>query len=295
MKPLIIASRESRLALIQAENVRDALSALHPGIHFEIKTYKTTGDIVQGITLDKIGGKGLFVKELEEALLRGDADLLVHSFKDVPMETSGQIPIVGVTKRQDERDVLVLPEGKKDWDKSLPVGTSSKRRSLQIKRLYPGIETLPVRGNVITRLRKLDRGDFGALVLAAAGLKRLGQESRISRYFSIEEMLPAACQGALALQARRDFDRSLLKGLHDEDTFYISIAERAFVSTLDGGCSSPVAAHAHLDGGMLKLRGLYVSPDETKLFFDTIEGEKEDAARLGEQLARRMKEGGCIL
>ncbi|NLV85808.1 MAG: hydroxymethylbilane synthase [Clostridiales bacterium] len=292
---MVIASRQSKLALIQAEQVRLALSALHPEISFEIKTYKTTGDMILNVTLDKIGGKGLFVKELESALLRGDADLLVHSFKDMPMETMGEIPVVGVTKRQDERDVLVLPKGQKDWDKTKPVGTSSKRRSLQLKRLYPEIETLPVRGNVITRLQKLDSGEFGALVLAAAGLKRLGLENRISRYFSVEEILPSACQGALALQARRDFDKSLLEGLHDEDTFYISMAERAFVSSLDGGCSSPVAAHAVIENSLIKLRGLYVSPDETKLFYDHIEGEKEKAAELGESLAQRMKEGGCVV
>ncbi len=292
---MVIASRQSKLALIQAEQVLLALSALHPEMTFEIKTYKTTGDMILNVTLDKIGGKGLFVKELESALLRGDADLLVHSFKDMPMETMAEIPVVGVTKRQDERDVLVLPKGQKDWDKTLPVGTSSKRRSLQLKRLYPEIETQPVRGNVITRLQKLDSGEFGALVLAAAGLKRLGLENRISRYFSVEEILPSACQGALALQARRDFDKSLLEGLHDEDTFYISIAERAFVSSLDGGCSSPVAAHAVIENGLIKLRGLYVSPDETRLFYDDIEGEKEKAAELGESLARRMKEGGCVV
>ena len=295
MKHMVIASRQSKLALIQAEQVLLALSALHPEMTFEIKTYKTTGDMILNVTLDKIGGKGLFVKELENALLRGDADLLVHSFKDMPMETMEEIPVVGVTKRQDERDVLVLPNGKKDWDKTQSVGTSSKRRSLQLKRLYPEIETLPVRGNVLTRLQKLDSGEFGALVLAAAGLKRLGLENRISRYFSVEEILPSACQGALALQARRDFDKSLLEGLHDEDTFYISMAERAFVSSLDGGCSSPVAAHAVIKNGLIKLRGLYVSPDETKLFYDDIEGQKEKAAELGESLAQRMKEGGCIV
>jgi hydroxymethylbilane synthase len=293
MKHLIIGSRESRLAVVQAELVRDSLSAIHPDMTFEIKTYKTTGDVILDRTLDQVGGKGLFTKELEAALLRGEVDLLVHSFKDVPMEVDACIPIVGVTAREDERDVLILPEGIETWNRAKPVGCSSKRRTLQLMRLHPDCMVSPVRGNVLTRLNRLDKGEFGALVLAAAGLKRLGMEYRITSYFSAEDMLPAACQGVLALQAKADFDRTLLKGVHHEDTYFTCLAERGFVRTLNGGCSSPVAAHAVLEGKKLVLTGLYVG-DHNELHTKTVSGEPEQAEELGISLAKNMKQSWCV-
>lgn len=195
MSKLIIGSRESRLAVVQAELVRDMLMRAHPGLEVEIKTYKTTGDMILDRTLDKVGGKGLFVKELEKALADGRVDILVHSCKDVPMEVDEKIPLVGAVKREDARDVLVLPEGAAELDLSRPFGCSSRRRAIQLLRLYTGCTVKPVRGNVLTRLEKLDRGEYGALVLAAAGIKRLGLEERISKYFDAGEIIPAACQG----------------------------------------------------------------------------------------------------
>jgi len=286
---LVIGSRESRLAVVQAELVRDRLLALHPGLDVEIRTWKTTGDVILDRTLDQAGGKGLFTKELEAALLRGEADLLVHSLKDVPMAVDPRIPLVGVSAREDERDVLVLPEGGAPRDGAKPIGCSSLRRSLQLQRLFPGCAVAPVRGNVLTRLRKLDEGQYGALCLAAAGLRRLGLESRVSRYFTADEMLPAACQGILALQARADFDRTVLTGLHDADAWDAALCERAFVRALDGGCSSPTAGHAVLRGDTIELTGLYVGPGgEARR--DRLSGPRREAERLGARLAARMRE-----
>jgi hydroxymethylbilane synthase len=288
---LVIGSRRSQLAVAQAELVRLRLCELHPEMDVEIKTYQTTGDQILDRRLSEAGGKGLFTKELELALMKGDADLLVHSFKDVPMEVDKRIPIVGVTAREDERDVLVLPEGARGFDESKPIGCSSLRRELQLKRLYPEAKVESVRGNVLTRLRKLDEGGYGALCLAAAGLKRLGLEGRIWRYFSVDEMLPAACQGILALQARAAFDRTLLRGLHDKDAWDEATAERAFVRELDGGCSSPIAAHAVLENNLLRLTGLNVWKDGS-LKFGTLDGSREWGRALGVELAEKMREGG---
>ena len=190
-----VGSRDSRLAVVQAEEVMRRLGEC------ELVTMKTTGDKILDRTLDKVGGKGLFVKELDRALAAGEVDLTVHSLKDVPMEQPDGLPLIAFPKRADARDALVLPEDG-SWDREKPIGCSSARRRVQLAQLFPGIEVKPVRGNVQTRLRRLDSGEYGALVLAAAGLHRLGLENRISRYFSPEEMLPAAGQGILAVQAR---------------------------------------------------------------------------------------------
>lgn len=290
MKQIRLGSRESRLAVIQAELVRDALQRVHPDWDVIIKTYKTMGDKILDRPLDKIGGKGLFTKELELALLSGEIDLIVHSLKDVPMQVDARIPIVGVMTREDERDALVLPKGENALDLGKLIGCSSKRRALQLRALYPGCMVAPVRGNVLTRLEKLDGGQFGALVLAAAGLKRLSLEGRITRLFSPEEMLPAACQGVLALQARAEFDRSVLLGVCDEQAHKLALAERSFVRMLDGGCSSPVAAHAVKAGEEVTLTGLYVEEDGETLHFDRITGPLREAEALGRTLAVSMKE-----
>lgn len=293
MNCIRLGSRESRLAVIQAEIVRDALLAAHPQMNVEIKTYKTTGDRILDRPLDEIGGKGLFTKELELALLAGEIDMIVHSYKDVPMEVDTRIPIVGVLPRGDARDALVLPAGADEIDIRKPIGCSSKRRALQLRALYPGCVVAPVRGNVITRLEKLDGGQFGALVLAAAGLTRLGLEARISRFFSPDEMLPAACQGILALQARAELDRSLLSGVCDEQAWLISVAERSFVRTLDGGCSSPVAAHGVVADGVLSLTGFDVEEAGETLRFERICGAPQDGETLGRMLALAMREARC--
>ena len=189
---IVIGSRESRLAVIQSQMVLDFIKAHHPALDVELLTMKTTGDIILDRTLDKVGGKGLFVKELDRALMDGRSDLSVHSLKDMPMEVPKELPLVAFSKREDPRDVLVLPKGVEKLDFSKPIGCSSQRRILQLKELFPEAEFQSVRGNVLTRLQKLDSGEYGALVLAAAGLKRLGLEDRISQYFEPEEIIPAA-------------------------------------------------------------------------------------------------------
>ena len=258
-----IGSRESRLAVIQSEMVMRAINQYHPEIETELVTMKTTGDLILDRTLDKIGGKGLFVKELDRALLDHRSDLSVHSLKDMPMEIQTELPIIGFSKREDPRDVLVFRKGERERDKSLPIGCSSQRRIIQLKEIFPDAKFQPVRGNVLTRLQKLDNGEYGALVLAAAGLKRLGMEERIGRYLEPEEVIPAAGQGILAMQGRRGEDYSYLNEFFDKNAEYAALCERAFVRTLDGGCSSPIAAYAVIDGENLTLTGLYY--EETKM------------------------------
>ncbi len=288
MKHIRIGSRESRLAVIQSEIVINAIHQWDPTIQTELVTMKTTGDVILDRTLDKIGGKGLFVKELDAALLDGRVDLTVHSSKDLPMETDPRLPLVAFSKRADPRDVLVLPENKDTIDFTKPIGCSSLRRQLQLRALFPEATVAPVRGNVLTRLQKLDSGEFSALVLAGAGLARLGLEHRISRYFSVEEILPAAGQGILAVQTREGVDTSCLGGFADEDGRDCLLAERAFVRTLDGGCSSPVAAFATVEGDTLTLKGMYVTPEET-LYFETISGPRDQGEALGAALAEEMR------
>lgn len=283
-----IGSRESRLAVIQSQLVMDAIAAAHPDVTLELVTMKTTGDKILDRTLEQIGGKGLFVRELDQALRDGRADFTVHSLKDMPMETPEDLPLAAFSGRADPRDCLVLPEGVTEWDRSKPVGCASKRRQLQLKALYPELIVLPVRGNVQTRLRKLDSGEYGALVLAAAGLKRLGLEGRIARYFEPTELLPAAGQGILAVQTRRGMDTAVLDAVRDEAGTCCALAERAFVRALGGGCTSPVAAYATVDGDTLTLTGLYVSSDETVVKKETRTGPKAQAEALGAALAREM-------
>lgn len=290
---LRIGSRESRLAVIQSRMVMEAIAKAEPAAELELVTMKTTGDKILDKTLDKIGGKGLFVRELDQALREGKVDFTVHSLKDMPMEVPEDLPLAAFSSREDPRDVLVLPEGVAELDPTKPIGCSSRRRQLQLKKLFPHVDIQPVRGNVQTRLAKLEAGQFSALVLAAAGLKRLGLENRISRYFGVEEILPAAGQGILVVQTRKGMNTDCLRLVHDEKTACCAKAERAFVRELNGGCSSPVAAHATVDGETLTLTGFYVSPDETIQRKGSIRGSVPDAETLGRTLARLLKEGEC--
>ncbi|MDY3225918.1 MAG: hydroxymethylbilane synthase [Candidatus Faecousia sp.] len=288
-----IGSRESRLAVIQSRMVMELIAQAEPAAQLELVTMKTTGDKILDKTLDKVGGKGLFVRELDQALRDGRVDFTVHSLKDMPMEVPEDLPLVAFSKREDPRDVLVLPEGVTELDRTKPIGCSSRRRQLQLKALLPDMEIAPVRGNVQTRLAKLEAGQFSALVLAAAGLKRLGLENRISRYFSTEEILPAAGQGILVVQSRVGTATDCLRLVQDETAACCAKAERAFVRALDGGCSSPVAAYAVAEGDTLTLTGFYVSPDETVQRKASLSGRRSEAEVLGEALARQLKEGEC--
>lgn len=288
---IVVGSRESRLAVVQSMTLVEHLKRALPGAEIELLTMKTTGDRILDRTLDEVGGKGLFVKELDLALRAGRADLTVHSLKDMPMEVPGDLPILCCSAREDPRDVLVLPEGKSEIDPGKPIGTSSMRRALQIRALYPNWETAPIRGNLQTRLNKLDAGQYGALVLAAAGLKRLGLTHRISRYFSPGEIIPAAGQGILAVQGRRGEDHAYLVGYGSADAAFAAIAERAFVRALDGGCSSPICAYAEVDDGRILLTGLYFDESTGESLRGTARGSAGDARRLAEALAAQLKSG----
>ena len=284
-----IGSRESRLAVIQSEMVMDYLKKECPGDEITLVTMKTTGDKILDRTLDKIGGKGLFVKELDRALMENRTDLSVHSLKDMPMEVPDELPLIAFSRREDPRDVLVLPEGSDTWDTSLPLGCSSQRRILQLKELYPQVECKSVRGNVLTRLKKLDSGEYGALVLAAAGLKRLGLEHRISRYFEPEEIIPAAGQGILAVQGRVGEDYSYLDCVMDEKAKVAALSERAFVRMLGGGCSAPTAAYAQIEGEEVILNGLYYDEEAKDYITGKKRGPVEEAENIARTLAAELK------
>lgn len=289
-RKICIGSRESRLAVIQSRMIQTAIEENHPELEVELLTMKTTGDRILDRTLDQVGGKGLFVKELDRALLEHRSDLSVHSLKDVPMEVPEELPLLAFSRREDPRDVLILPEGVKERDNSLPIGCSSSRRVLQLQALFPEASFAPVRGNLQTRLKKLEEGRYGALVLAAAGLKRLGLEGRISRYFTVQEVIPAAGQGILAVQGRAGEDYSFLKCCEDKDARREALAERAFVRELNGGCSSPVAAHAVLDGEQLELTGLYYDEETGQYRKGSRKGPAEEAEALGICLAQSLRE-----
>lgn len=285
-----IGSRGSALAVAQSEILIRYLRERLPEAEISLVTMKTEGDRILDRSLAEIGGKGLFVRELDAALLEGRTDLSVHSLKDLPAEIPDELPLVAFSAREDPRDALVLPEGKTEIDFSKPVGCSSRRRMLQFQALYPEAFFAPIRGNVQTRLRKVDSGEFSATILAAAGLKRLGLEERISRCFEPEEMLPAAGQGILAVQGRAGEDYSYLEGFADEEAACAAQAERSFVRALGGGCSSPAAAYAEIREGRISLTGLYYS-ERKKIFRKmTAEGAAEDTEDLGRMLAEELRE-----
>ncbi|GHV29518.1 hypothetical protein AGMMS4952_15340 [Spirochaetia bacterium] len=289
-----VGSRESALAIIQSEIFIREMKAHAPGYSFELITMKTTGDMILDKSLDSIGGKGLFIKELDRALLENRVDLTVHSLKDLPMYMEKGIRLAAYSSREDPRDVLVLPKGIRelDWASPLakPIGCSGQRRRLQFGRLFPGTPVENVRGNVLTRLEKLDRGEFGGLVLAAAGLKRLGLASRISRYFEPAEMLPAAGQGVIVLTHRDTDDFDFLAALDNRDSRYAAAAERAFVRALDGSCTVPIAAYATIgDGDRLTLTGIYCPGDYALAAQGSISGPKAEGEKLGAELAARLR------
>lgn len=285
---VIIGSRESRLAVIQSEMVKKYIEETHPDFQVDILTMKTTGDRILNQSLEKIGGKGLFVKELDRALLEKRSDISVHSLKDVPMVLPGKLPLVAFSRREDPRDVLVLPQGCTEIDFSKPVGCSSRRRKIQFQKLYPQARFETIRGNVQTRLRKLDEGQYSATILAAAGLKRLGLEHRISRYFSVDDMIPAAGQAIVAVQARADEKLDFLDGYSDKIAEKCALAERSFVRRLGGDCSTPVAAYAEVEDRRMKLRALYLDEETGKLYRGMLEGSTDAPKRLGEELAEQF-------
>lgn len=292
MKIVTVGSRDSRLAVAQARLVMDAIGRLHPEVETRLVTMKTSGDHLLDRSLDAVGGKGLFIKELDEALLDGRVDICVHSYKDMPVPDDPRLPVLAVCGREDPRDALVLPAGvvQSDPDPAGPIGTSSLRRRHQLTGLYPGHRCEPVRGNIQTRLDKLDSGRYAAQVLALAGLNRLGLAERAGRVFTVEEMLPAACQGMLAVQGRAGEDHPYLDGLGDASARDAALAERGFVLGLGATCASPVAAHAVVTADTLELRGWYVD-DAGKTHRGTRSGPRLRAAEVGRDLALAIKSG----
>lgn len=294
---LTIATRKSPLAMWQAEHVAAELKKAHPDIRVELMGMTTQGDKILDTPLAKIGGKGLFIKELEQGLISGEADIAVHSMKDVPVELPQGLHLPVIMQREDPRDAFVsnryrdideLPQG-------ACVGTSSLRRQCQLAELRPDLVIKSLRGNVNTRLRKLDDGEYDAIILAAAGLKRLGFEERITALIGPEQSLPAIGQGAVGIECRIEDQRvnELIAPLHHPETAYCIRAERALNQRLNGGCQVPIAGYAMLESGNLWLRGLVGEPDGSRVIRGEVEGATNEADAMGEGLADRLLEWGA--
>lgn len=295
--PVRIATRKSPLALWQAHFVKDALQAAHPGLDVELVTMVTKGDIILDTPLAKVGGKGLFVKELEVAMLEGRADLAVHSMKDVPVEFPEGLGLVTICEREDPRDAFVsntynnideLPQG-------AVVGTCSLRRQCQLKEARPDLIIKELRGNVGTRLQKLDDGNYDAIILACAGLIRLGLEDRIKSAIEPEQSLPAVGQGAVGIEARLDDERlrALLAPLNHPETASRVLCERAMNNRLEGGCQVPIGSYSLIDGDQIWLRALVGEPDGSVIIRGDISGAVADAEALGTQLAEQLLTDGA--
>ena len=297
----VIGSRGSKLALWQAEWVRSRLADLRPQAEVRIEIVKTSGDVLRDAPLSVIGGQGAFTKELEEALLSGRVDIAVHSLKDLPTILPESLRVAAVTEREDPRDALVLRSDAgaravslAELPRGAVVGTSSQRRRSQLKHLRPDVSVEELRGNVDTRLRKLDSGLYDAVILASAGLRRLGFENRISAALSTDEMLPAVGQGALGVETRDDDDTNDLVALLDHaPTRAACEAERALLRSLGGGCLVPIAAHASVTGARLRVEGLVAGPGGEHILRDAVEDDAAQAVRAGETLAARLREQGA--
>jgi len=291
-----LGSRGSALALWQAGFIRDEVERKTGG-KVEIVRIKTTGDMILDVPLARVGGKGLFVKEIEEALLQGRVDLAVHSMKDVPTDLPGPLEIVAVTKREDPRDAFLSRKVKRfeDLPKGARVGTSSLRRQTQLLALRPDLVILDNRGNLDTRIRKMEEGKFDAVILAAAGLRRLGWEHRITQILPEEISLPAIGQGALGIEIRKDDGktREAVSFLDDRDTSIAVRAERGFLKRLEGGCQVPIAAHGRTKGDTVSLDGMVGSPDGSRIIRDNARGSAADAEAIGVALAERLLARGA--
>ncbi|WP_114787941.1 hydroxymethylbilane synthase [Vibrio tetraodonis] len=295
--PIRIATRKSPLALWQANYVKEALQAAHPGLKVELITMVTKGDVILDTPLAKVGGKGLFVKELEVAMLENRADLAVHSMKDVPVDFPEGLGLVTICERDDARDAFV--SNKYDCIDQLPqgaiVGTCSLRRQCQLKEYRPDIEIKELRGNVGTRLNKLDSNEYDAIILAAAGLKRLNLEQRIRSFIEPEQSLPAVGQGAIGIECRLDdqYLIKLLEPLNHRETYDKVVCERAMNLTLEGGCQVPIGSYSVLQGEELWLRALVGEPDGSKIIRGEIRGSRNEAETLGVTLANQLLDNGA--
>lgn len=297
LSKIVIASRESLLAMWQANFIKDRLRELYPQTEISILGMTTQGDQILDVTLSKIGGKGLFIKELEQALADGRADIAVHSMKDVPMNLPTGFVLAAITEREDPRDAFVSNQYKNllELPTGSVVGTSSLRRESQLRARFPQLHIQPLRGNVQTRLRKLDEGQYAAIILAAAGLKRLGLTYRITAVLEPEQSLPAVGQGALGIECldnRLDLVR-LMQPLHDRETAQCVEAERSMSRVLGGSCQVPLGGFAQIADDVLTLRGFVATPDGKKIISDELSGKPEVGASLGEQLAQNLKAQGA--
>ncbi|MEO3992367.1 hydroxymethylbilane synthase [Pseudocitrobacter cyperus] len=296
-KVLRIATRQSPLALWQAHYVKDRLMACHPGLTVELVPLVTRGDVILDTPLAKVGGKGLFVKELELALLEKRADIAVHSMKDVPVDFPEGLGLMTICEREDPRDAFVSNHyaSLDDLPAGSIVGTSSLRRQCQIAEHRPDLEIRSLRGNVGTRLGKLDNGDYDAIILAVAGLKRLKLDERIRQAMPPEQSLPAVGQGAVGIECRLDDDvtRTLLAPLNHAETATRVLAERSMNTRLEGGCQVPIGSYAELNNGELWLRALVGAPDGSQMVRGERRGKPEDAERMGVELAEELLNNGA--
>ena len=292
-----IGTRGSKLALAQCTWVKDRVETKYPDVTVELVRIKTRGDKILDSPLSEIGGKGLFVKEIEEALLRKDVDLAVHSMKDVPTEFPDDLQISVFPEREDPRDgfVSITHRTLGDLPKGATVGTSSLRRSAQLLSLRPDLNIVSIRGNVDTRLSKLESGDFQAIILAVAGLKRLGFIDKISQVLTSDELLPAVGQGALGLETRKNDDKisELFRFMNHRPTELVVRAERAFLETLEGGCQVPIAAYGRIDRDNLILRGMVADLDGSRIIRDEMRGNQDGPEAIGITLARRLLSSGA--
>ncbi|ORU90070.1 MAG: hydroxymethylbilane synthase [Cycloclasticus sp. symbiont of Poecilosclerida sp. M] len=292
-----IATRRSPLALWQAEHVAERLQKAHPDVSVELVKMTTTGDKILDTPLAKIGGKGLFVKELEHALLNGTADLAVHSMKDVPAKLPEGLSIEAILNREDPRDAFVSNkhDSIEDLPKNATIGTSSLRRQCQLLEQRPDLNIKPLRGNVNTRLKKLDDEEYDAIILASAGLIRLNFNERIKISIPVRQSIPAIGQGAIGIECRFNDDdtQQLIACLHDATTTQRVTAERAMNLTLEGGCQAPIAGHAKIKNNVLGLTGLVAEPDGTLVLREYLEGSVEDAQKIGVTVAERLLKKGA--
>jgi len=293
---IVIGTRGSKLALRQSLMVKEALENLWEGLEVELSIIKTTGDKITDVPLAKVGGKGLFVKEIEDALLAGSVDLAVHSIKDVPAELPSGLIIGAIPKREDPRDVLVSVSYRSlmDLPQGAVVGTSSLRRTVQIRMLRPDLKVETLRGNLDTRLRKVKEGLFDAVILAAAGIHRMGWHEVIAEYLDPQEFLPAVGQGALGIEIRED-DREiaeLVSKIHDKTTAFSVTAERSFLRELEGGCQVPIGCHCFVENGAVRLIGMIASLDGATVVRDEIKGRLDEAEMLGRKLAQELRRKG---
>jgi hydroxymethylbilane synthase len=295
---LRIGSRGSPLALVQAHEVQARLAAACglPAERIDIKIIRTTGDVVQDRPLSAVGGKGLFTKEIEEALLSGAIDLAVHSSKDMTTVLPPGLVLAAFLPREDPRDAFISREAKtlRDLPRHAVVGTASLRRAAMVKRLRPDLAIAPLRGNVETRLRKIEAGEADATLLAVAGLKRLGLLASATALLDIDEFLPAVGQGAIGIETRADDDRTraLLAKIGDADTATAVTAERAFLAVLDGSCRTPIGGHARVENDAVRFRGLIVKPDGSEAFEVFRDGPRAQAAALGADAGQELKARG---